>query len=288
MSLISLRNDKYIICLQTIFAAVSLILVSIPAFNMTGAIIKPLFVCVFGSVIVCVGSLFAKRPQLTTAGGLLIMMCFWLCFALIKQFFLQVEAGFVFKWIYFFYFDKLLMLGAIWLTSASFFCIKRLLDKSEPDEYESFFKLSSIAFSVFYVFLLVYSFVLIRLERGDYPLNIRPFATINEYIDSYSEIPYEVFMMFFGNLFYFTPLGYIFCVKMRNRNKYFKSITIILFPLVAFSLLELSQYIIQNGFCEFDDMLMNSLGFWMGAVLYVISDKLARNISKNRYKHFWC
>lgn len=281
-------KDKLIIAIQSIITAVAFVTLSISVFGMTGHIVKPIFICVAGSLIICLLSLISERSIRIVSNGLLIFMMFWLLIALIKEFVLQIQAGFVFDWIYFFYFDKLLILGTIWLTATVFFCIKRLTSEIRSDsEYLYFFKTSSKSFFVFYAFLLIYSFILIRLQRGEYPFRFQPFVTIKEYISNINSIPYEVFMMFFGNLLYFTPLGYIISNLIRNKSTSVKIIVNIIFPLTIFTLLEFSQYVFKNGYCEFDDMMMNSIGFWLGSLLFMLSNKFASFVSKGRYNSFW-
>lgn len=282
-----IKSEKSQLLLQKAFAATAFILLCIPAFNMTGMIVKPILFCIIGSAVICTSALFSKYSVRVVSDGLLVLMLFWLIFALLKQLSLQTEAGFVFKWIYFFYYDKLLVLGTVWLTAVIFFLIRRLIIKNVSADYKMFFKKSGLAFVIFYCFLLVFSFVLLRLEKGEHPLNLQPLSTIKDYIAQWESIPYEVFMMVCGNLFYFTPLGYIFVVKLRNKRKISKCLTFVFFPVVAFSLLELSQYVFQNGCCEFDDMMMNSVGFWFGCILCFATDKLAKSISKGRCITFW-
>ncbi len=289
MKTLNIKNlDKLTVFFQSVFASVALILLCIPAFNMTGEIIKPIVVSFIGTIIICTGILFSKYPERVVSNSLLILMIFWLLFALFRQLQLQIEAGFVFKWLYFFYYDKLLVVGTVWLTAALFFLIRRLVLKEPSVDYKFFFKNGGRAFIIFYTFLLVFSFVLLRLERGEHPLNLQPFSTINDYIAQWESIPYEVFMMVCGNLFYFTPLGYIFYLKLRNNRSVKKHIVFVLFPILAFSLLELSQYAFQNGFCEFDDMMMNSIGFWLGCFLCFVTDKIANAVTKGRCVVFWC
>ncbi len=282
-------KNQIITNIQSIFVSILFILLSVPVFDMTGDIIKPILICVIGSIIICLFSLVCKFSAQIIGNGLLMLMVFWLVFAIIKETVLQIQAGWVFYWIYFFYFDKLLMLGVIWLSASAFFCIRRLVQKKKKDSgYSEFFKKSSIAFLIFYVFLLVFSFVLLRLQTGDFPFRLfQPFATIKEYIADFDTIPYEVFMMFFGNLFYFTPLGYIFCILLSNKTVSFKLIVNIFFPITAFTLIEISQYLFHNGYCEFDDMMLNSIGFWLGNLLYLLANKFAYFISKGKYKSFW-
>ena len=280
-------NPKILFSIEVLFVSACFVLLSIPAFNMTGLIIKPLLLCVVGGAAISFVLSFIPKGETVCGYGLLFFVCFWAVFAIAKELELQIQYGFPGKWIEFFYFDKLLMVGTIWLASSAFFAVMRLLSKNSAKNYNGFFKTSSVAFIIFYAFLLLYSFVLIRLERGVYPLNWVPFKTIKDYIFDYSSIPYEVFMMFFGNLLYFTPLGVIFYPFLKKHKTIVKILVITVFPLAAFSLLEYSQYLFQNGFCEFDDMMMNSLGFWLGAVLGVIADTIVKKATKGRITCFW-
>ena len=72
-------------------------------------------------------------------------------FSLIKELILQIENGWIFQWIEFFYFDKLLMLGLIWLSVSFFYCVRRLVvTKPDEIEYSAFFKNARISFLIFY------------------------------------------------------------------------------------------------------------------------------------------
>lgn len=274
--------------IKSIIIAAALVLLCVPCFQMTGNFLLPVALTLFGSLFICLVSSFFNNSESAIGLSLIFFNIFWLVFALVKEFVLQIEAGFVFKWIYFFYFDKLLIIGIVWLGCSLFITFKRIFFKNiSPSRYDKFFKFSSFAFIIFYAFLLIYSFILIRLETGVYPFRFRPFVTIAEYIDQFSEIPYEIIMMVLGNLFYFTPLGYIFSSFLAGKKRIVKYIVNGLFPVITFSLLEFSQYVFQNGFCEFDDMLMNSIGFWFGNLLYFVFNFLAVKFSGNRVKRFW-
>lgn len=280
-------SAKSLTLFESAIAGLAFILLSLPAFNMTGLIVRPLLLCIIGGALISLVLLLRPKGETVCGYGLLIFVLFWATFVLVKQLELQFAQNFPGKWIYFFYFDKLLMIGTIWLSSISVFIVERISNRRPDCNYKAFFKSSSLSFIIFYAFLLIYSFVLIRLEKGTYPLNWVPFNTIKEYISDYSSIPYEVFMMFFGNLLYFTPLGVIFHLVLRKKNAVFKILVTVLFPVAAFSLLEYSQYYFQNGFCEFDDMMMNSLGFWLGAVIGTAADKVVYKLSRGRTDCFW-
>ena len=216
----------------------------------------------------------------------LLFVCLWLACALSRQFKLQIEQGWPGYWIYCFYFDSLLTQGTVWLCSTLVVTVWRLFDR--PLDRRRFFRLSSAAFVLFYLFLLVYSFYLSRMNSAqNYPLNLDLLSTVQMYLNKIGENPYEMWMMIFGNLFYFTPLGYIFAVALRQRSRAYRAVVLLLFAPVAFFFLEYSQYMFQIGYCEIDDMVMNALGFWLGAALAPLSDRFARRVSKQRITYFW-
>ncbi|MBQ5824333.1 MAG: VanZ family protein [Clostridia bacterium] len=273
---------------QSIVIAFLFIIISIPCFGMTGKILLPISIALFGSVAISALCLKFYCSEVCLGLSMVHYNVSLLLYVIVKELSLQIEADFVFEWIEFFYFDKLLIAGTIWFGSSVFVSLRRLKSKTDSSvEYRGYFKLSSLAFLIFYSFLLLYSFVLLRLKTGDYPFRIIPFSTINEYLEQVKEIPYEVFMMFFGNLFYFTPLGYILYSLVSEKRGCFKFIFLLVFPLVMFSLLEFSQFFFQNGYCEFDDMLMNSLGFWIGVIMCYSLNKVAYKLSEGHAEHFW-
>ncbi len=273
---------------QSLLISSILIMLTVPCFKMTGNLILPVVISFLGSVAVCLVVSVFRNAESSIGFSLIICNLFWFVAAIVGEVRTQIDHGFVFEWIQYFYFDKLLIVGTVWLACSLFFALKRVLSKHKQlSDFDLFFKYSSFAFICFYSFVLVYSFVLIRLQSDVYPFRFQPFVTIREYIDSYAEVPYEIIMNVLGNLFYFTPLGYIFMFLLSNKNIKIKVAINAVFPVIAFTLLEFSQYIFQNGYCEFDDMMMNSIGFWVGNLLCLSSDKLAEYLSKGRIKRFW-
>ncbi len=271
----------------TLLTTVAFILLCIPAFDMLGSILMPVVITVIGSMLI---SFILCRFKLYTLIGLsqIIFILFWIILAIVEEIQLQLNAGFVSYWIEFFYFDKLLVIGCVWLSSTLLICLNRITnDKTDSSEFKQFFRLSSVAFLTFYFVLLLYSFVLIRLNVWEYPFNFIPFRTVKHYIEYFNNDPYEVLMNILGNLFYFTPLGYILSYLVKSKNKKKRIAFLSVFPVIAFTLLEFSQYIFQNGYCEFDDMSMNSIGFWLGCLLLPLSNSIAEKLSQNRINSFW-
>lgn len=270
-----------------ILATLSLVLLTIKPFSMTGLLVEPILLSFAGGLLVSVLLDLLKSPS---ASGLsqLFYIVFWILFCLIKEIQIQIQHEFVDYWIEYFYFDKILVIGSVWLGSTLYFTMKRIFSSNiNHNEQKLFFKFSSSAFILFYFALLLYSFVLIRLQTSDYPIRLIPFVTIKSYIEHYAEDPYEALMNFLGNLFYFTPMGYIISVMLRKKSKAIKAVILFFFPLITFTALEFSQYFFRNGYCEFDDISLNSIGFWFGSILCPVSDFAAKKFSHGRFKYFW-
>ena len=279
---------KKSVLFKSLVISACLIYLCVPCFQMTGKVILPIFTALICSVFICSLSHLLRDSEASVGLALIILNLFWLIVALIGEYKVQIANGFQSYWIQYFYFDKLLVVGSVWLGCSLFFSFKRIFIKDNKiSDFDSFFKYSTYAFTVFYVFILVYSFILIRLNTADYPFRFRPFATIKEYIESYSEIPYEVIMNVLGNLFYFTPLGYIFYMFLSKKHIKTKIFVNLLFPIFAFTLLEFSQFYFQIGYCEFDDMMMNSIGFWLGNLMCHFCDYLTVKITDGKVKRFW-
>ena len=69
--------------------------------------------------------------------------------------------------------------------------------------------------------------------------------------------------LFVGNIIWFVPFGIY--LQYSGKNKSFLSIAFCGF---LFSLLiETLQYVFGTGFSELDDLILNTFGVWIGAVL---------------------
>ena len=66
-----------------------------------------------------------------------------------------------------------------------------------------------------------------------------------------------------GNILFFVPYGYL-CSSLCH-SRLLTVLTAVLFSLA----IELLQYIFALGWCELDDLISNSLGAFLGFLLYV-------------------
>jgi glycopeptide antibiotics resistance protein len=190
--------------------------------------------------------------------------------------FLQVQhyiSGGSFKgWIHFFYYDKSMTIGLVWVTMLLLITSLKITNgryrnKTATKDYISFFNTSSRGFIIYYFLLLFYSFVIIRDFDSQHSIpNFIPFHMIIQYAKVHD---YEVFMIFFGNLLLFTPFG--FYTKVITQKYHF---SILMLPVIISSVIELSQLILNNGNCDIDDVILNSFGFYFGIFIKNSVDKI--------------
>lgn len=78
------------------------------------------------------------------------------------------------------------------------------------------------------------------------------------------------------NILLFVPFGILYPVAVPGRWKYFTVLTGIIISVV----IETVQLVTQRGYCQLDDVVMNTLGSLVGYVIFVI----ARSISAISHK----
>ncbi len=169
--------------------------------------------------------------------------------------------------------------GLIWMTPFLICMLVRIFSLNEWDspqkreDFTYFFQWASIAFYVFYVVLLIFSFILIRKINlaGDRQLNLIPFYQIFRYFSSASDVVYYLF----GNLLFFSPIGFFLSVR-HPALKWWKKL------LIAFGIgivIEVSQYLLNTGMADVDDVLLNAAGFYIGCGAKRLVDFVRRLIS---------
>lgn len=74
----------------------------------------------------------------------------------------------------------------------------------------------------------------------------------------------RIIYLFVGNIIWFVPFGFYL---RRFGKREWKSWEIWLLGLLLSFIIEFLQYVFGTGISEMDDLILNSLGAWMGAVL---------------------
>lgn len=192
---------------------------------------------------------------------------------------LEQEAGFK-HWIYVFYYDKPLSAALVWGSAFLFVTLLRLClpvgltDDALARDYKRFVRSSSKGFFVFYGCFLLYGFFLIRGQGAEAGFNLIPFNSIQFYLTGQVG-RYEGTIYLLGNLFCFMPLALF--IRIYKPEK--KTGRIIWLPVLISGLLEISQLLFRTGNCDIDDIILNSLGFYAGALFVTACNAFRKQIT---------
>ena len=133
------------------------------------------------------------------------------------------------------------------------------------------FNIYSLKFKIFMlVIFVIYFALLLRLavfrdgfdtkhifEIGKY--NLVPFL---DYTNVWQNGGIKSFLrLFFGNLGWFFPLGFF----ARYKFTLTKTAKIVLFGFLFSLLVEILQFVFKTGIFELDDLILNSIGVFLGA-----------------------
>lgn len=189
------------------------------------------------------------------------------------------------RWRYIFYYDKPF---AVAVVLAVFFLLPmmvRIFRTGEKDTvqwreaYGVFLKNALTAGAILYVFILVFGFVINRQSGLDVQFNFVPFRTMLEYVKD-NQFSYENTFLFIGNVAILLPFGFWFAIKKKKRRI---ALTLLL-PILASCFIEFSQFLLKNGHVDIDDVILNVLGFYLGALLKVGIDLLRKKITRGEEK----
>lgn len=142
----------------------------------------------------------------------------------------------------------------------------------------------------FLLFVIYFTFLLYRLfffAYGQYyrsyeneiRYNYIPFKTIFSYIIGISKYKIDVWVFnLFGNILAFMPMGFLLPI-IFNQIRSFKRITTITF--LISSVLEMTQFWIKLGIPDIDDVILNTLGGFIGYFLLDLNQKMLKKDKQN-------
>lgn len=116
---------------------------------------------------------------------------------------------------------------------------------------------------IFVVYILVVLKLTIFRETtfSGYRLNLKLFT---ELIKVYNNSSIWVFLrLFLGNIGWFMPFGFL--LPLIKRNKF---LTVLLSGFGFSFAIELLQLVFKKGFCEIDDLILNTIGTAVGYAVY--------------------
>lgn len=279
-------SKKLTYVLKTLLCSVCLIVSVLPGFDLLGNLLMQVFVTVVVSLIILlVFDLVLKTDPQIFSFSLACMTAFWVLYALIEQ----IQAHFQtpeepFSWFQLFYYDRPALLFVVFFVCLLYFVIKLLIKKDDADfvkNYKSFIKTTTCTFLVYYMIILIYSFVLVRKITFERPVvNLKPFEMmIFTFTRGY--IDYELLFLFLGNIAIFLPLGVLIAALTK------KKLILGLFPFLLSFSIEVSQFFLGNGHPDIDDLILNVVGFYLGVALKLFLDFLVRKSTKGKLDSFF-
>lgn len=139
-----------------------------------------------------------------------------------------------------------------------------------------------------YIILLVKIFFLSRVSIGelfnshrmyDRSVNLIPFKSIGEFISgSSANLKRFAFGNVVGNIFVFIPLGVYVLLFKSNKRVINNLLLIVILSLIV----ELIQWLLSIGTADIDDIILNSIGGFIGILAYKLLLLILRD-EKNVY-----
>lgn len=138
----------------------------------------------------------------------------------------------------------------------------------------------------FFLLLLMYTLLLAylmlfgfgRFPSSSFNYNLVPFATIKHFLDIEHLRTRIGIINLLGNIGMFIPFGIL--LPFAGWKKAMRAYGIFL---AGLCILELAQLISRRGSLDIDDIILNSLGFWLGYSIYGMYKRLV--ISKGASYH---
>ncbi|MGI6664892.1 MAG: VanZ family protein [Christensenellaceae bacterium] len=107
-------------------------------------------------------------------------------------------------------------------------------------------------------------------------LNLIPFHTIDEFIKGEMA---QGWINELGNILLFVPLGMLLCI-FQKQDCLWKSVV---YAMCVSIIYECLQYIFMLGVADIDDVLLNTLGGFLGSVLYHSSAVIEPHARRRKY-----
>ena len=255
----------------------------VPGFKTDGNIFKQLFITVLTSLsFVIVADRVHVKP-VVFAHGLVAMSSYWMIIAVCKQarFLLKNKPGI---WISLFGYDKIAIIITVYVIVILFFMARLFVsweNKIFVEYYREFNKFATVAFIIFMAIVWIFGFFICRIgsDTGN-SYNMELFEAVRRLKTiTNGEYPY----IFLGNIGIFIPFGVYSTVFLKGKLKFLLPFL----PIVVSVLIELSQYLFSNGEADIDDVVMNILGFYIGILFKVVTDKIIQKRTDGAIKSFF-
>lgn len=257
-----------------VICAVFMAAAAYPGMLFTGKFTFQIVLGVFCALVFsAVADVAGVRPK-QLAHSVCFTLAFWTAVAIVKQMLIKrTVLFFLTPWEYSFYYDSVGMVFIVVIVVTLYQRIKLFVkrDAEYAEEYDRFYSITSIAFTIFYLIVMIYCFFIIRTPMADRPdPNFKLFEAFR-WTFLREKVYYESLILFFGNIAIFVPPGYLLYHRLKN-----KKFLLFLLPIVMSVAIEAFQYFFSMGHTDVDDVVLNVLGFYLGAALKLCFDKLRR------------
>ena len=156
------------------------------------------------------------------------------------------------------------------------------MNKTEKSKRERFLQILFFLYLLFIIRAIVFKYPLTQLQEivdswqkdviweGLSTANFTPFKTIKMYIRYYDLPGLRSFANLFGNVLIFVPVG----ILLPMVHKCSKNVICMMFNVLFFIVgIEVFQLFSNFGAFDVDDIILNTLGVFLGRCLYRIGEK---------------
>lgn len=138
------------------------------------------------------------------------------------------------------------------------------------NKFRKLFTLTFVVYLVILIYWMLFGFG--RTPQQDYMYNLSPFATIGQFLQ-FGQFATKVWVInLFGNIGVFVPFGVLMPAIFRM-----KPLKVYGLFLVGLITLELTQLLSRRGSLDVDDVILNSLGFFIGYGIFKICTLREKN-----------
>ena len=132
----------------------------------------------------------------------------------------------------------------------------------------------SFTASVLYYYLVLMSTVFTRPEHPGMRYKLEPFWSYKLAYAGNTELAKEIVL----NIIMFIPMGFLITyvvdsLKMTYNKRVFRQVVLrlsLLVGIVCSAMIEILQLLLHRGLFEWDDIIDNTMGFLIGAGIYIL------------------
>lgn len=118
-----------------------------------------------------------------------------------------------------------------------------------------------------YVFLLYLTTVVYRVPKAICDYNLTPFWSF-DLINEGGDLVYLPILL---NIIVFVPIGFLLGLTIKKP-----ALMVMLMGVIISVSIEILQFLLNKGFAEVDDIILNTLGCYIGFLFYKVASKLCR------------